>query len=369
MYYSIYPQYDATIYEKHPERNTGVDQILELRKIAINSEDPEGGYWSSTFNSRILIKFNLSEISASIVSGDIPTNAKYYLSMFLATGNDLPVDYTIYAYPVSESWTNGNGNYGDFPETKQGVSWKYRTGYPELLKWSSGSNVDKSFQSTEGGGSWYTGSGYEASQSFNYIQPDLRMNITDIVNKWLTNNITNNGLIIKRSNTDESGSSVFGSLKYFSKDTHTIYLPKLEILWDDSNLSGTGSFTQVGENYIFSPTNIKPFYLESSRAKIRFRARDKYPVRTYATSSNYIQNKRLPTSSFYSVRDYVTGETIIPFDSNYTKVSCDNQGNYINLRMNAFLPERYYELVFKVETEGGNVVEYLDNKYLFKVTR
>ena len=37
-----------------------------------------------------------------------------------------------------------------------------------------------------GGGSWMTGSGYEASQSFNNESPDVRMNVTDIVQHWIS---------------------------------------------------------------------------------------------------------------------------------------------------------------------------------------
>jgi hypothetical protein len=369
MYHAIFPQYDATLYEQFPNRNTGVDQILELTKVAINSKDAMGVIWENTFNSRVLIKFDLSEISSSIVSGDIPSNASYYLKLWATEASDLPIDYTIHAYPVSQSWTNGNGNYNDHPQITNGVSWRYRNGLGSETTWGSGSNVDRSYQTYSGGGNWYTGSGYESSQSFNYQDPDIRMNVTEMVNKWLSDDITNNGIILKRSNTDESGSSVFGSLKFFSKDTHTIYLPKLEITWDDSNLSGTGSIAEVGDDYTIFIPNIKSAYQESSKAKIRVKPRDKYPTITYSTSSNYVQLKRLPTSSYYSISDYETGETIIPFDSASTRLSCDTNGNYFYFRMNSLLPERYYELKLKVEREGGNIVDIIDDSFMFKVRR
>ena len=370
MYYSIYPTFDATMYEFHEEMNTGVDQILELQKIAMNSKAPDGTFWAGSFNSRILLTFDLTELSASIVSNAIPINAKYYLKLWHANATDLPTAYDIYAYPVSESWTNGNGNYGDIPIQKEGVSWKYRTGKQTGELWNSGSNVDYNYQSNVGGGNWYTGSGYEASHSFQFDNPDLRMNVTDIVNKWLTSDIPNNGFILKRTNLDESGSSIFGSVKYFGRETHTVYIPRLEVTWDDSNLSGTGSFTEIGDDaYSVHARNIKPSYSTNSRARIRFGVRDTYPTRTYSTSSNYLLSKRLPTSSFYSVKDYATGDTIVPFDSNTTIVSCDSRGNYIDVRMNAFLPERFYEIQLKVEREGGNMIEILNDTYLFKIRK
>lgn len=368
MFWTIFPQYDSTIYEKYPERNTGIDQILELSKFAINSKADDGVYWDSTSNSRILIKFDLQEISSSIVLGKIPKSTKYYLKLYTATSTDLPINYNIYAYPVAQSWENGNGNLNDLPEIKTGVSWKYR-GIVPSTQWNSGSGIEMSWQSYRGGGSYYTSSLYACSQSFNYQSPDIRMDITKMVKGWLSSSISNNGLILKRSNLDESGSTIFGRVKYFSKDTHTIFLPRLEMLWNDTVLSGINNFQQVGEDYTIHVKNVKPAYNPNSRARIRIGSRDRYPVKTYSTSSNYRLNKRLPTSSYYSILDYATGDTIIPFDTIGTKISCDSEGNYFDLRMDCLFPERYYSGIIKVERNGGNTVDILDNYFIFKVTR
>ena len=42
----------------------------------------------------------------------------------------------------------------------------------------------------------------------------------------------------------EGDSSRLGNLKYFSRETHTIYPPKLEAVWDDSSWS-TGSLSPL----------------------------------------------------------------------------------------------------------------------------
>ena len=70
------------------------------------------------------------------------------------------------------------------------------------------------------------------------------MDVTDIVNKWVSGSIHNNGFIIKRSgslglittgsNDDEGNTKRFGNLSFFSSDTHTKYPPSLEVEWDDS---------------------------------------------------------------------------------------------------------------------------------------
>ena len=53
--------------------------------------------------SRVLIKFDINEISSSIVDGTI-TNPKFYLNMYDANSQNLTTSQELYAYPVSSSW-------------------------------------------------------------------------------------------------------------------------------------------------------------------------------------------------------------------------------------------------------------------------
>ena len=60
-----YAERDTTLVERHPEQNTGVDEILELTKDTSGSRAFENGsdlgIQSKTFNSRILIDFGSPE--------------------------------------------------------------------------------------------------------------------------------------------------------------------------------------------------------------------------------------------------------------------------------------------------------------------
>jgi hypothetical protein len=111
------------------------------------------------------------------------------------------------------------------------------------------------------------------------------------------------------------------------------------------------------------------FYSENEKAKIRIYANELYPQKSYTTQSYYTKNYYLPVSSYYEIRDAYTDEIILPFDSIGTKISCDEKGNYFNLWMNSFQPERFYRVVLKIETEDGDNVQIFDNNYYFKVTR
>tara|TARA_R100001129_G_scaffold152360_1_gene114796 strand:- start:164 stop:850 length:687 start_codon:yes stop_codon:yes gene_type:complete len=218
-----------------------------------------------------------------------------------------------------------------------------------------------------GGGTWITGSGYEASQSFSNEAPDIRMNVTDIVEKWRANSITNNGFMVKRPYTDEISGENLGSLKFFGRETHTIYVPRLEVCWDDKTSTGTKSVIS-SDTYVPYIKNIKSEYRTTEIAKFRVGVRPEFPTRSYSTASFYLTGERLPVSSSYSILDSVTNETVIPFTNVFsdskTKISDDSNGSFFKLRMDSFMPERYYKIMLKCERADD--VQTFDDFY-FKV--
>ncbi len=360
MFKILHPQKDATIYEKHPERNTGIDQILELTKYTLGEYAPDADsvytQWESTFNSRMLLKFPTS---------DITSMHKCYLTLSAIDSESLPINYTLYAYPLVEDWSNGNGNYNDFPEITNGVSWTYKTGLLNDATWSV--NLSSShWTSVTGGGSW--NSNYVASQSFDYSTPDIRMDVTNIVSAWSSSAIPNYGLIIKYSNSDESSSDSFGSIKYFSRDTHTIYLPKLEVHISSSVYSGSfvSNTSLVDSPFVIYISNLRD-YNTSERARLRIHARDKFPTQTYSTSSVYLTEKRLPATTYYKIIDHESDNDFISYNTVGTKIDTDDTGHYIDLDFTNFLPERYYRLQFKVDNTYEDII--IDNGFLFKINR
>jgi len=375
-HYQIYTESDATLYEKYNERNTGIDQILELKKTYSGSR-LDGNYQANTYNTRILINFNgpqFTEVSNSIVNGSVgPTDRKFYLNLKNIYAQDLPISYSLHAFPVSESWANGNGHYDDSPEGTNGVSWKYKDSRDAGTEWKSTftDNLAGGGGTTEvGGGTWYTGSGYEASQAFNFSSTDIRMEVTDIVNKWLDGTIANNGFILKQSTADEQNATTALDLKFFSKETHTVYAPRLEVVWNDYSLLGATDVVHQTNNGgpVVYFKNIEEKYPEGSRVKFRLGARSKYPTKTYTTASFYTTDARLTKTSSYAVCDAVTGETLLDYDDVYTKISDDANGSYFNYWMNSLSPERYYK--FKIRSKYNNTeIKYFDNGYYFKVVR
>jgi len=138
----VYPQKD-TFLSNHPDlkfRNFGKDEILEIGK----RETPS----CEKFISRTLLKFDLSSISQSISTGEI-VNPEFYLRLYTVDAIELPIEYSITARPVSQSWEMGTGRLFD-DNTLKGASWKYRDDYGGKL-W----DVSQSPTSSAGGGNWY----------------------------------------------------------------------------------------------------------------------------------------------------------------------------------------------------------------------
>ena len=170
--------------------------------------------------------------------------------------------------------------------------------------------------------------------------------------------------------TEVNGDQNF-NLKFFSKDTHTIYAPRLEVLWRDFTITDT-TLTEVHQTDNGGPIayfkNIEEKYPEGSVVQFRVGARSRFPVKTYSTSSRFTTTQRLSYTSSYAVCDGVTGETILDYDDLYTSLSVDSNGSYFNYRMNALSPERYYKFKIRSKYSDGTI-KYFDNGYYFKVVR
>ena len=347
--YKIFPEKDATIYSDSETQNTGLDSILEISTFnssSVSNYDPEV--------ARTLIKFSNSDLDAARNLIGTSSNAAY-LKMFIADASGVNKDTTVEVFPISSSWEMGTGRRTDSPIVTNGVSWKYAT--------SSGS------------GEWNTtGSDYltsdSASYTFNYYSPlDLSLNVSDIVSAWSASTYPNEGFVLKQTGSDEFNTDIATAvtLKYYSRDTHTIYPPTLEFKWDDFSYN-TGNLTVLNTlpATLTLAENPGTFFSESIN-KFYVNARPEYPIRVWQTASYYTNNFALPTASYYAIKDLDTDEYVIDFDTTYTKLSCDVSGSYFTLYMNGLEPERYYKVLIQTTIDGSTIV--YDNDYYFKVVK
>ena len=174
MHYFTFATEDTVLSEASESNNFGLDEILEIRK-----DVDDAGVTVDV--SRILVRFDLAEMSQSVVRAGAGSKARYYLNLYDAGSDNLTTSQSIYAYPVSQSWNMGRGKTTYSPAETEGVSWAYRTGKNEETFWTNAGVKDT-------GGAWHSGSGQRASQSFVHTNTelDMRMDVTDITNKWLS---------------------------------------------------------------------------------------------------------------------------------------------------------------------------------------
>ena len=344
MYQFFTASKDATIYRNLPNLNTGRDEILEISKDLIT-----GGYEVARF----LIQFDTTTISSSIASGQVTmSNAELVLKECLA--EEVPLAYTVTGYPVSQSWDMGTGwrymeySYGDYTT---GVTWNYAS--------ISSSQWDTS------GGDYINQNAF--SQSVEYLGYDLTFDVSASLNDFIDGSLPNYGWILKMSDAVENDGNQYGRLQFFSKETNTVYQPKLRIGWDDQ-VFNTGSLSALTTSPIYVTVKGLAYnYKVGSKPVIRVFGRERYPLKTYTNQYQYNDVKYLPATTYYEVKDAITHEVIIPY-SDYTKVSCDSSGNYLTLNLVNWEVNREYYINFKVDRNGA--IEYFEDKNLtFKVTQ
>ena len=380
--YKVFPEKTATLYSRYPLFSTGLDPIMEVDTYNVGSEE---------YVARTLISFDSTE-QANLIDGEIADTVESNnrldfvasIRTYLAEGIEAPTTYTMYAYPLYDEWDRGTGRFGDIPYATDGASWIFNK--PNVY-WTSPPVTNTTASYSAGatdveGGLWYTGSrgiNLEHSQlhSVNSTH-DLEIDVTNSVKLHYSHSIgqilqgiPNYGFVLKLDDNIEFSSDRNTFLKYFSHNTHTIYPPCLEFKWDDTSYSTalanvTGSISS-GDNIVLKIRGNKGKYTDEGKQRFRIHVRPQFPVRTFATSSAYLDNFVLPPESYYGLRDENTEEMVIDFDTTYTKISADNTGNYFDIYMNGLQPERHYRILIKSVLDGSTSI--IDEDLVFKVVR
>jgi hypothetical protein len=379
MHHFIFPNQDTWISsgsskitgESFRDQNFGRDQILEVKKEFFNS--------SLDHFTRALVQFSgdeFTELSKSVADGTIDSDAKYYLRLYEAEGNaEMTEEYTLAIQPLSESWTEGTGKFGDNPKNTNGCSFDNRSNPigGTAVPWLNA-----------GGTSYKIPTGLSvlssSTQTFSNQSPDVNVEVTDMVNMWLKGQEENNGMLIRFNGTQETNSTTFGHLKFFSRNTHTIYSPQLEVRWDDHlpcTGSNTGSLTELtmsglADNFLYMQ-GLREEYKVGERVKFRVGARKRYIQKTFSNSVQTVTGSFITEGSgSYAIKDVTTDEFIVPFEDNqdvsYTKLSCDSESNYFIQYLDGFYPDRVYKILLKLKYDDGQE-QVFDDDFEFIVKR
>lgn len=370
--------------------------------------------------SRILIKFDLTSISSSLLSGDINNNCKFFLKLKASSTSEVPLDYKVYAYPLSKSWDMGTGRYDTEGLGSFGASWYYNTTQNTASLWYSPTASTVTYNFTDylltssfstgsfqnGGATWFynvpsnysqpssnasssfynlpsasvyissfcssslSGSSLICSQSYDYSTSDIYMDVTSIVKGWICGCVPNNGLILISSLELIQSNDSNSTIRFFSKETNTIYQPYLDVKWDDSVYISGSLVSLTGFNpYTVVVKNVTKDYKFGSVPRINIFAREKSPLKNFVKGyqqSQYLSSSLLPSNSYYAIKDNESENFVIDFDD-CTKLSCDGAIHYFKLDTTGLPVERYYRILIKTEINGEIII--FDNRNIFKVSR
>tara|TARA_R110000824_G_scaffold259613_1_gene448320 strand:+ start:6951 stop:8120 length:1170 start_codon:yes stop_codon:yes gene_type:complete len=382
--YKLFPYKDTTLYSFYPNMNTGIDAISQISNLnfAVDT-NPQA--------ARFLTEFVQSEIE-DVINNKIGTKQwDVDFRSYIATAQGIVESTDLSVHPIAQSWYNGTGTYLNQPLTTDGASW-YSPNFLNSIAWSgSGSDstnhyVTSSYNPTyvaAGGGSWYhsgsDGTLYALTQSFDTrSEKDLKIGVKTIVENWYSSSLgvdpssslPNYGFITKWENGVEfnSNTQIQPVMQFYSVDTNTIYPPELQFKWQDYSTVLTGSATAsivTTTNLVTALAENPGIFTPQSVNRFRFNSAPKYPIPVWTTSSLFTGTNYLPTSSYYAIKDLDTNEFVVNFDTTYTQMSSDSEGNYFDVYMNGLEPERYYKIMVKTNINGSTLI--LDDNYYFKI--
>ncbi len=215
--------YMANLKTRAVKSNMGESDILEVFSLYGQTNT------TSSELSRVLIDFPISQIEEDRNNLVIPQlgSVSFILKLSNAEhGYTLPKKINFEVAPLSSSWVEGYGldmeNYTDF-----GVA-----------NWNS-SSLTSSWTNP---GSDFINS-LKETQYFEKGTEDLEIDVTDIVESWLTGTLQQNGLIIKLPDILEQESTSYYTKKFFARGSQYFFKrPYIEARFDDSICDDRNSF-------------------------------------------------------------------------------------------------------------------------------
>ena len=217
MFYRIFSSKDTYITNERLSdvartgSNFGASEILHVQKKIDTNH--------TASMAHILTQFDLSSIAALTASALAPANSINYRLKLTDAQHDktLPTSFDLEIQALSQDWDEGEGRDVDFFSDKGVANWD-----------KAKSN---SFWSVAGA----SGSGPILTAHFDTGHENLDVDVTTIVQQWLSGNITNNGFLVKVSSSQEADSQDYYVKMFHGRSTHFgDKRPYIEARWDDS---------------------------------------------------------------------------------------------------------------------------------------
>ena len=278
--------------------NMGQADILEvfsLYKTGSNVTDTEAQQLM-----RFLVQFPTADINTDRTNSKIPAsgNVSFYLNLYNAPhSNTTPFQYTLQVYPLSRSWEEGRGlDMEEFVDQTLGGLGSNWVNAASGVAW------------TNQGGDYLTSSVYE--QYFETGFENLSVNITPLVEQWLSGTQQNYGVLVKLTSSNEAyysnssgvtsasvpfnpngATTSYYTKKFFARSSeYYFYRPNLEARWNDAVKDERSAF-YVSSSNLPAEQNLHSVYLYNYfRGKL-------YNIPTIGTGNIYVKVYTDPTGS------------------------------------------------------------------------
>ena len=339
------------------DANMGASDIIEVFSIYGQATT------SSTEQARILIEFPVSQITSDRAASVIPASGSVNFVLKLTNAEHsftTPSDFTLSVYPLLNPWTEGTGlDMEGYTDT--GVSsWSFR------VSGSSWTGADGNFNDS-----------LRQDAVFESGTENLEVDISNIVEKWITGTLNQYGLLIKLSGSAENvaggvdplAEKSYYTKKFFARQSQFFFArPNIEARWDSSSAHTASLPTPYvrADEYIYKVTNLKSSYktYERTTFKVHTRKKDWQPnIYTVATNTAPID---LVDESYYKVRRVADNREVVGYSTSsspsYSKLSYNASGSFFDFDMSILEPNYLYEISFLYK-DG---LDYVEQKEKFK---
>jgi len=239
--------FKANLTDRGTLGNMGASDILEAFVIAAQASS------ASLESSRILVDFPVTQIATDRTAGLIPASGSVSFFLKLSNafhGETTPKDFDLVVEPLSRSWTEGYGL-----DMEQ---------YLDLgsANWLSASS----------GVSWTTGGGDFLSSpvstaSFDNGVEGLEVDITVLVESWLSGTIPSNGIGVRFPDASESGSTSFFTKRFFGRRSEHFYKrPWIEARYNSSIKDNRNNF-YISSSLVPAEDNLRTLFLYNRTPK------------------------------------------------------------------------------------------------------
>ena len=246
--------YKANLTTRGVSGNMGQSDILEVFNIYAQATT------TSSELSRILIQFDTDAINADRTAGDIPASGSvnFFLTMYDAEHTQTtPKDYTLVVSAISQSWDEGLGLDMEEYSDEDASNWLSASDDTQWVDYGG---------TPQPGGSYKTGSDaspteYLFTQSFDTGFENLEVDVSHLVEDWISGDLDNYGFGVHLTSSDESATNSYYTKMFFARGSQFFHKrPVIEARWDSSKKDNRGDF-YLSSSLVPASDNLMNLYL------------------------------------------------------------------------------------------------------------